>query len=223
MPISPDASSCMATSCPGRPRRWPASAAECSIGSATRSRAPPRSCATTRTAASRRTSMAAARSSSCSTACSRTSTATSRPAIYVRNPPQSRHTPGSAPGCTILVKLWQFDPEDRSHVRIDTGKIGAVPERDRPGVAVTPLFKDSRRTSGWSIGSRAPRSRSMPRAGRSCSCSRAASRKAATSCAAIPGCVCRMAQGSIAKAGPEGAVVWIKSGHLRFVDRPPRA
>ena len=30
---------------------------------------------------------------------------------YVRNPPTSRHTPGSVPGCIILVKLWQFDPD----------------------------------------------------------------------------------------------------------------
>ena len=29
---------------------------------------------------------------------------------YIRNPPQSQHTPGSAQGCTIFVKLWQFDP-----------------------------------------------------------------------------------------------------------------
>lgn len=28
---------------------------------------------------------------------------------YVRNPPTSRHTPGSTAGCTIFVKLWQFD------------------------------------------------------------------------------------------------------------------
>src|SRR5262249_23788229 len=42
---------------------------------------------------------------------------------YIRNPPSSRHTPGSAKGCTIFVKLWQFDPEDRAHVRIDTTKI----------------------------------------------------------------------------------------------------
>ena len=30
---------------------------------------------------------------------------------YIRNPPTSSHTPGSVPGCTIFVKLWQFDPE----------------------------------------------------------------------------------------------------------------
>lgn len=39
---------------------------------------------------------------------------------YVRNPPQSRHTPGSAVGCTIFVKLWQFDPADRRAVVVDT-------------------------------------------------------------------------------------------------------
>ena len=37
---------------------------------------------------------------------------------YVRNPPTSRHTPASAPGCTIFVKLHQFDPEDRSAVDV---------------------------------------------------------------------------------------------------------
>ena len=28
---------------------------------------------------------------------------------YVRNPPTSSHTPRSEAGCTIFVKLWQFD------------------------------------------------------------------------------------------------------------------
>src|ERR687887_1848093 len=41
---------------------------------------------------------------------------------YVRNPPTSRHTPGSESGCIIFVKLWQFDPADRTPVRIDTSK-----------------------------------------------------------------------------------------------------
>lgn len=39
------------------------------------------------------------------------------PGSYIRNPPGSSHQPGSAPGCTILVKLWQFDLDDRSTVR----------------------------------------------------------------------------------------------------------
>jgi len=61
---------------------------------------------------------------------------------YVRNPPQSRHTPGSAVGCVILVKLWQFDPADRTHVRIDTNKMAYVASAARPNVEIMPLFRD---------------------------------------------------------------------------------
>ena len=61
---------------------------------------------------------------------------------YVRNPPGSSHTPASREGCTILVKLWQFDPADRSHIIVDTNKITPVPHRDRSGVSVIPLFAD---------------------------------------------------------------------------------
>jgi anti-sigma factor ChrR (cupin superfamily) len=62
---------------------------------------------------------------------------------YIRNPPQSRHTPGSEPGCTILVKLWQFDPADRSHVRIDTNKMLYVRPAERPEIELMPLFRDA--------------------------------------------------------------------------------
>ncbi len=61
---------------------------------------------------------------------------------YIRNPPESSHTPGSEPGCTIFVKLWQFDMADRTHVRIDTGKMRFLTEK--PGVDVVPLFSDER-------------------------------------------------------------------------------
>ena len=65
---------------------------------------------------------------------------------YIRNPPTSRHTPGSAPGCTIFVKLWQFAPEDRTHVIVDMNKMGKIDDPTRPGVAVTLLFEDERET-----------------------------------------------------------------------------
>ncbi|HTI82305.1 MAG TPA: cupin domain-containing protein [Acetobacteraceae bacterium] len=63
---------------------------------------------------------------------------------YIRNPPTSSHTPGSAPGCTIFVKLWQFDPADRTDVRLDTGARAFEPAIGRPGVEVMPLFRDGR-------------------------------------------------------------------------------
>ncbi|MFK7996109.1 MAG: cupin domain-containing protein [Granulosicoccus sp.] len=62
---------------------------------------------------------------------------------YIRNPPTSSHTPGSRPGCTIFVKLSQFDPDDRTFVHSDLNKLGAVEEQGRAGVRVSPLFKDA--------------------------------------------------------------------------------
>ena len=74
---------------------------------------------------------------------------------YIRNPPGSRHTPGSAEGCTIFVKLWQFDPADRTQVRIDTNKMPLLDVKERHGVRLMPLFKDARedvRIEQWAPG-----------------------------------------------------------------------
>ncbi|BAJ81560.1 MULTISPECIES: cupin domain-containing protein [Acidiphilium] len=58
---------------------------------------------------------------------------------YVRNPPGSRHTPSSAPGATILVKLRQMPPEEAAPVRIDTTDPGLWRER-APGWSEALLF-----------------------------------------------------------------------------------
>lgn len=60
---------------------------------------------------------------------------------YVRNPPQSSHTPRSDEGCIIFVKLWQFQPEDRTHVRLQTNNMSAICSKT-DGVSITPLYKD---------------------------------------------------------------------------------
>ena len=62
---------------------------------------------------------------------------------YVRNPPTSAHAPGSERGCTILVKLRQFDAADRTQVRIDTTQRAYQSDPLRPGVEVMPLHHDS--------------------------------------------------------------------------------
>jgi anti-sigma factor ChrR (cupin superfamily) len=66
---------------------------------------------------------------------------------YIRNPPTSSHTPGSAQGCTLFVKLWQFEPADRAHVRIDSGRRPFEPAADRAGVEQVPLFRDQHETA----------------------------------------------------------------------------
>jgi hypothetical protein len=63
---------------------------------------------------------------------------------YVRNPPTSSHTPGSEPGCVILVKLHQFDPTDRFQVRISSSVIPPVAVAGRNGVGVISLYADAR-------------------------------------------------------------------------------
>jgi anti-sigma factor ChrR (cupin superfamily) len=74
---------------------------------------------------------------------------------YVRNPPASRHTPGSRPGCTMFVKLWQFDPTDRRQVRIDTNAMALLDATEREDVRVTPLLRDAHedvRLEQWTPG-----------------------------------------------------------------------
>ena len=61
---------------------------------------------------------------------------------YLRNPPTSQHTPGSAPGCTIFVKLWQFDPADRTEMRTDTTNLAFAPVA--PDVQSGTVFQDAR-------------------------------------------------------------------------------
>jgi hypothetical protein len=58
------------------------------------------------------------------------STVSFRPGLTSENPP-SRHTPSSATGCILFVKLWQFDPADRKEVRVNTADIPMRPPRAR--------------------------------------------------------------------------------------------
>lgn len=60
---------------------------------------------------------------------------------YVRNPPTSSHTPGSDAGCTIFVKLWQFDMDDRTQIRED---MNAALGKPISGVATAELHRDER-------------------------------------------------------------------------------
>ncbi len=62
---------------------------------------------------------------------------------YIRNPPQSKHQPSSEVGCVMFVKLWQFQPDDRTHIRLQTDFMAGVKHPDYHNVAVTPLYKDT--------------------------------------------------------------------------------
>ena len=142
---------------------------------------------------------------------------------YIRNPPQSSHTPGSEPGCTILVKLWQFDPDDRTHVRIDTGKMASLPAVDRPGVEIMPLFRDRRedvRIETW-----APNQdiELRPEGGIELFVLDGGFEEGGESFDRYGWLRLPVESPLRARAGPDGARVWIKSGHLRDVAAPTGA
>jgi anti-sigma factor ChrR (cupin superfamily) len=76
---------------------------------------------------------------------------------YVRNPPTTTHTPRSDPGCTIFVKLWQFDPDDRRQLHIETGKLAFSADPERPGVEIAALHRDPHEAVAierWQAGAR---------------------------------------------------------------------
>ena len=136
---------------------------------------------------------------------------------YVRNPPTSRHAPRSDAGCTILVKLWQFDPADRNQFSKDMAE-GLVSVGD--GVRSAELHRDAREVvSYFELDPGAALHVNAP---------------GGIEVFVLSGSLMEIGddlrQGSwlrlpeerpfAAAAGDDGAKLWMKTGHLRFVAAP---
>lgn len=131
---------------------------------------------------------------------------------YVRNPPTTSHTPGSEVGCIIFVKLWQFDLDDRNQFHLDMNAAA------KHGKVV--LHKDARETVTY----------------------HRLDAGAVLTDDLIGGGELLVLSGSLVEgddtlgkwdwlrlpqkatlnaiAGPEGATVWMKTGHLPFAMAP---
>ena len=136
---------------------------------------------------------------------------------YVRNPPTSRHTPGSSVGCTIFVKLWQFDPADRTQVRIATAGCTFAPAADRPSVCIFPLFQDAVeqvRLEEWAPGARVdiPAPKGLELLVLAGSFDEQGERFVEQSWLRLP-----PGASFAGLAGPAGCRVWLKSGHLAMI------
>jgi len=141
---------------------------------------------------------------------------------YVRNPPTSRHTPGSAPGCVLFVKLWQFDLQDRTPVRLEAGTLAYEPAQDRLGVEIAPLFDDGReevRMERWLPN--AAVALDLPAGGEFLVLDGTCSEGGASF---TPQSWLRLPPGGrlTATASGDGCVLWVKTGHLRQIQVPPR-
>ena len=139
---------------------------------------------------------------------------------YIRNPPQSSHTPGSEEGCVIFVKLWQFDLADRKHVRLRFDEMEVTTDPVRSGVSAIPLHEDEREKVSIEIWEP----------------------DASLEIDAEGGAEILVLEGGFQEqkeqfgqyswlrspvnstlnitAGPEGARIWLKTGHLRFIQTP---
>ena len=136
---------------------------------------------------------------------------------YVRNPPKTAHTPRSSMGCTIFVKLWQFDMDDRNQFHKTMADECANPIN---GIATAQLHRDTKETVFYSeldagailentdiggievlviAGSVVENGETLSK-----------------------GAWLRLPSGQnlVAVAGHSGAKVWIKSGHLSHA-KPP--
>ncbi len=140
---------------------------------------------------------------------------------YLRNPPTTNHAPGSDGGCVIFVKLWQFDMADRTQIMIDMNKNTSVDPAGREGVSVMPLFSDAIETvtmETWTPGAKVDID--LPKGGEFL---------------VLDGGFCETGDDLrkhswlrlpvrsklSALAGPKGAKVWMKTGHLPYA-KPPK-
>lgn len=134
---------------------------------------------------------------------------------YIRNPPQSQHTPGSTHGCIIFVKLWQFDPDDRTFIHANQNKLGSVADRHRPGVKVSPLYKDQYEEVRFELWDADAKVEVDASGGAEIFVLEGAFRQEKDDFRKHSWLRMPVDQTITATAGPEGANVWIKTGHLR--------
>jgi hypothetical protein len=140
---------------------------------------------------------------------------------YIRNPPQSSHTPGSELGCTIFVKLWQFDLNDRRHVRLDTKAMQFDADPSRAFVEVMQLFKDKTEEVSlerWDAGANVEldADNGMEILVLEGGFEEAGEEFAPQSWLRLP-----KNSHSTAIAGPSGVRVWIKRNHLAVTPKAP--
>jgi len=136
---------------------------------------------------------------------------------YVRNPPTTEHTPGSDEGCTIFVKLWQFDMDDRNQFRKEMASL-VGPEAD--GLKVAELHQDGRETVTYTEAAAGSQISDNSDGGiellvLSGTLTEGGETMPKGSWLRLP-----EGQGLSAKAGEDGAKVWMKTGHLPFAQAP---
>lgn len=139
---------------------------------------------------------------------------------YVRNPIGTHHIPRSDEGCTIFVKLWQFDESDDDQFALDLDSVALDPINEKKGISRAVVFQNKRETVSverWS----ASENRTISDAG-------------GTEVLLLEGAIewdgaqftrhdwIRIPPGHEARfrAGKDGTRIWMKTGHLVHIKLP---
>lgn len=136
---------------------------------------------------------------------------------YVRNPPTTSHTPGSDEGCTIFVKLWQFDMDDRNQFRKDMAAELAAAEN---GIARVELHRDDREVVTYMVADSG--ARIVHRASGGIEVLVLEGSVTEGGKVLKRGSWLRLPDGEVfaAEVGPDAAKIWMKTGHLPFAAAP---
>jgi anti-sigma factor ChrR (cupin superfamily) len=140
---------------------------------------------------------------------------------YVRNPPNTSHRPGTAQGAVILVKLWQFDPADRTAVCVDTRSISPV-SAGSEGVRMIPLFENRHETVRLEIWRPNAHVKMRDHKGLEVFALEGGFEEGGEHFVRHSWLRLPPGEDFAAIAGPEGATVWLKSGHLAATPIAPR-
>ena len=136
---------------------------------------------------------------------------------YVRNPPTTSHTPGAEQGCTIFVKLWQFDPDDRTQFRKDIDTDLSPADH---GVTTQILHEDARETVRFIKLAPGVTLNELPEGGAELLLISGSATEANDTLG--EGAWLRLPTGAPLQitATDKGAGFWIKTGHLPFAKAP---
>lgn len=140
---------------------------------------------------------------------------------YVRNPPGSVHAPFSQAGCVIFVKLRQMAPDDTGHLRVyppdqawaATGQAGHERARLHAHSAVTVDLERLAPGAAW------PAAHDRPGGEELFVLQGSLGLLAPHHTTLAPWGWSRLPAGHhTGSAGPQGALVWVKRGHLGATD-----
>ena len=141
---------------------------------------------------------------------------------YIRNPVGTHHIPRSDPGCTIFVKLWQFDPQDQEQIALDLNAAALAPDPAMPGVSRAILAEREYEAVALEVWDAAASGTLRDEVGFEILILDGELHHAGGVYTLHDWIRCPAGADAIFAAGPAGARIWIKRGHLSEIRLPPQ-